>query len=294
MIWILLTVVLTLGALSVNNKQSLVKGATIKSIKKKETTGSYKGWVSADKISKIKYKKGLTISWKKVKKAKKYQVEVYRYSPVRDKWVIIKKKNVKKPKYLLTNIDKGVKYKIRIRSYKGGTYSKWSKLFTVKPKKNYTVIKTDKYHNPVEETKLDRFAAEEAFIKQNNLREKAGVLSIQWDENLYKICEIRAKQLAEDFSHDVSTVCSYFGNSKDGVHLGSENIASGYDTPAEAINGWKNSSGHFNTLKNSKWKTGAIAAYYSGENWYWVAIYEDYTSQELIELNRKYGTVKLQ
>lgn len=291
---LLLTVTLIGGVPSALNGQNIVKGATIKTIKKKEATGTYKGWVSADKISKIRYKKGLTISWKKVKKAKKYQVEVHRYSPVRSKWVRIKKKNVKKPQYLLTDVDKGVKYKIRIRSYKGKSYSKWSKMFTVKPKKDYYVIRTDKYHNPVETAELDRFAAEEAFVLQNKLRKEAGVSEIKWDENLYKICEIRAKELSDDFSHNVSTICSYFGNGYDGVQLGGENIASGYETPQKAMNGWKNSSGHYNALINEKWKTGAVAAYYTGTHWYWVAIFEKYTSEELLELNAKYGKIKLQ
>lgn len=290
MVVLFITVVLLFG-----NMQGMtqVQGATIKTIKKKEATGTYKGWVSASKLSKIKYKKGLTISWKKVKKAKKYQVEVYRYSPVRIKWVRIKKKTVKKASYLLTNVDKGVKYKIRIRSYKNKSYSKWSKKFTVKPKKDYYVIKTDKNHNPVESEKMDRFAAEEAFILQNKLRKDAGVSEIQWDENLYKICEIRAKQLSKDFSHNVSTVCSYFGNGYDGVQLGGENIADGYETPQKVINGWRKSASHYNALKNQKWKTGAIASYYSGERWYWVAIFEQYTSEELLELNERYGKVKL-
>ncbi len=290
MVVLLLTVVLLFGNTS---GVTQVQGATIKTIKKKEATGTYKGWVSASKLSKIKYKKGLTISWKKVKKAKKYQVEVYRYSPVRIKWVSIKKKTAKKASYLLTNVDKGVEYKIRIRSYKNKSYSKWSKKFTVKPRKDYYVIKTDKNHNPVESAKMDRFAAEEAFMLQNKLRKDAGVSEIQWDENLYKICEIRAKQLSKDFSHNVSTVCSYFGNGYDGVKLGGENIASGYETPQKAMNGWKNSNGHYNALKNVKWKTGAIASYYSGEHRYWVAIFEQYTSEELLELNEKYGKVKL-
>lgn len=270
-----------------------VYGATVKSIKKKEATGTYKGWVSADKVSKIKYKKGLTISWKKVKKAKKYQVEVYRYSPVRKKWVRIKKKTVKKPKYLLTDIEKGVKYKLRIRSYKNNSYSKWSKMFTVKPKKDYNAVKTDKYHNVIDVPKLDRFAAEEAFILQNKLRKEAGVAEIQWDENLYKICEIRAKELAEDYSHDRTTMCNYFGDEYGGLKYGKENIASGYETPKKAMNGWKNSSGHYNALKDEKWKTGAIAAF-CDENlhWYWAAIFKEETSEELMELNKKYGKVK--
>lgn len=290
MVVLLLTVVLLFGNTS---GMTQVQGATIKTIKKKEATGTYKGWVSASKLSKIKYKKGLTISWKKVKKAKKYQVEVYRYSPVRIKWVRIKKKTVKKASYLLTNVDKGVKYKIRIRSYKNKSYSKWSKKFTVKPKKDYYVIKTDKNHNPVESAKMDWFAAEEAFILQNKLRKDAGVSEIQWDENLYKICEIRAKELEKDYGHDITTICNYFGNGYDGVRFGGENIASGYETPKEAMNGWRNSSGHYNALKNVKWKTGAIASYYTGTHWFWVAIFEEYTSEELLVLNEKYGKVKL-
>lgn len=285
-VFLLLTVVVMLG----NANTSY--GATIKKITKKEATGTYKGWVAADKLSKIKYKKGLMISWKKIKKAKRHQVEVYRYSPVRKKWVSLTKKKVKKTKYLLTNVDKGVKYKLRIRSYKGTSYSKWSKMFTVKPKKDYYVIKTDKNHNPLEPKKIDRFAAEEAFILQNQLRKEAGVSIIQWDENLYQICEVRAKEISKDFSHNVSTVCSFLGNGYDGVKLGGENIASSYNTPKKVMKGWKNSSGHYNALKNEKWKTGAIAAYCDGTHWYWVSIFQQYTSEELLELNENYGTVK--
>lgn len=290
MVVLLLTVVLLFGN---TLGETQVQGATIKTIKKKEATGTYKGWVSASKLSNIKYKKGFTISWKKVKKAKKYQVEVYRYSPVKIKWVRIKKKTVKKASYLLTNVDKGVKYKIRIRSYKNNSYSNWSKKFPVKPKKDYYVIKTDKNHNPVESAKMDRFAAEEAFILQNKLRKDAGVSEIQWDENLYKLAQIRAKELEKDYSHSYTARCNYFGNGYDGVRLGGENIATGYETPKNAVNGWKNSTGHYNALKNVKWKTGAIASYYTGTHWFWVSVFEEYTSEELLEHNEKYGKVKL-
>ena len=108
-----------------------------------------------------------------------------------------------------------------------------------------------------------------------------------------KICIKYAKQISKDYRHDTTTVCNYFGNGYDGVRFGGENIASGYETPKKAMNGWKNSSGHYNALKNEKWKTGAIAAYYSGECWYWVAVFEEYASEELVEFNDKYGKEKL-
>ena len=47
-----------------------------------------------------------------------------------------------------------------------------------------------------------QYAAEQAFVLQNEYRKSAGKQSIVWSDVLYEICKARAKELVNDFSHN--------------------------------------------------------------------------------------------
>ena len=56
-----------------------------------------------------------------------------------------------------------------------------------------------------------------------------------------------------------------------------ENIAVGYPTPAEVVNGWKNSSGHYANMVSDKYnKLGVgMSKLQTGSNEYWTQIFTD-------------------
>lgn len=270
----------------------------VKKYKKKAAYGTYKGWkdyfdVQDGKPSKIKYKKGINISWKKIKGAKKYEVQVYRYSPVRDKWVVIQNKTVKKTKFVLTDVKAKETYKFKVRAVKTINkkkyYSSYSKSFKIKPKMSYSIVKTDKNYNPISKAGYDRFEAEKAFVKQNEYRRQAGVPELVWNEELYEIAKIRAKESSvegcephyrPDGKYCDVTFKEYLGVEKfeyykkiakedtqydSGIVPFSENWARGQRTGREVVKDWYDSEGHKECMLNIDWNYGAIAVYSSGE-----------------------------
>lgn len=273
----------------------------VNGIKKSYKISSYKGWVSATKMAKIKYKQGVKISWKKVKGASGY--EVYTYGVASKKW--LKVKTTKKNSYLLTNILGRDKLKIKVRAYKkiGGEkeYGKYSKTINFKK----TLGHTKKYYNNQIKPFYDRYAGETAFILQNKERVKAGSDEIVWSEELYNICYERCKDLTKDFSHDKfeSTALAYlkktYGISdleyeyeEDGYTLGAflvtgENIAIGQGDCYEVIDSWKRSKGHYMNMKTNSHKSGAIATYRTKTTQMWVAIFSDIDLDQYIKENYK-------
>lgn len=138
----------------------------------------------------------------------------------------------------------------------------------------------------------DRYAAEQAFVLQNEYRKSAGKQSIVWSNVLYEICKARAKELVNDFSHNkfISTSTELlekkYGLKDDGIpydgddgyihyhmYANAENIAMGYYTYKSAMEGWKSSPGHYRNIIDEEHRAGAIACYKQGGNTYWVAIF---------------------
>jgi uncharacterized protein YkwD len=238
-----------------------------------------------------KYVTGFKISWKKVSGAKGYKV--YAYGVASKKWRCIK--TTKKTSYTLTRLVSKSKAKIKVRAYKNNpdgstTFGKFSKSVNCKAKDD--VYKASK-NGKLKKSFHDRYAAEQAFVLQNKMRRDAGVSNIVWSERLYELCEIRAKQVSKDFSHDKfrSASESYlkqFGindryvyhREEDGSYglsiIGTENIADGQMNYKSAMQSWKNSKPHYGNLKNKDHVSGAIACYMSKDTGIcWVAIFSD-------------------
>ena len=76
-------------------------------------------------------KKRITVKYKKVSGATGFQI---RYKKEKGKWVIKKYKGNKSCSKVFKKLKKGKKYSVQIRVVKGRTYSNWSKIKTVKVK----------------------------------------------------------------------------------------------------------------------------------------------------------------
>ena len=274
-------------------------------IKVSAVTKKYKTIKDASlKKTSVKYRAGYKITWKKVKNILGYKV--YVYYPAVKQWKCVK--TTKKNKYTLTNLLTNEKVKLKVSAYKStdngaNEQGKFSKTVTVKTK-SLTYVK--KFNGKIKKGFHDRVAAENAFIVQNGYRTKEGADKIEWSDALYKICLIRAKQISKNFSHNGWSDTAfdflhknygideeyYWYKDDNGMEYGEpyvsgENIAMGATNYKEAMKQWKNSLGHYNNLKSTSHKSGAIACYESGNGTYWVALFSDINVDKILNETSK-------
>ncbi len=249
----------------------------VKKLKKKTKYSYYKGVKSVKKNGKpnwgkIKYQYGIKLIWSKVKNAKGY--EVYRYENAKGCWTKIK--TVKKPTYTLTNMLEGEKVKIKVRAYKktknGNEYGKYSDVLSFTTKNMYTKI----YKNGKTKGFFSKWASEDAFVIQNDMRVKVGAKPLKWSDRIYEIASLRAYMMAtkdglthKGLDRDIKSIFAKY-KVKDNklkedkywkLDMLAENVAGAFKTPKTVVAGWKNSKGHYKNMVNEDYNTGAIAVY---------------------------------
>ena len=110
----------------------------------------------------------------------------------------------------------------------------------------------------------------------NEERAKYGLAALIQDDGAQNVAHVRAKEIVQSFSHTRPDGSSCFTAASDlGVTYRSagENIAYGYATPAQVVNGWMNSEGHRknnrkNILSASYTKIG-VGSYSANGVMYW-------------------------
>lgn len=275
----------------------------VKKLKKKTKYSYYKGVKSVKKNGKpnwgkIKYKYGIKLTWSKVKNAKGY--EVYRYENAKGCWTKIK--TVKKPTYTLTNMLEGEKVKIRVRAYKktksGNEYGKYSGVLSFKTKDMYTKI----YKNVKTKGFFSKWASEDAFVIQNDMRVKVGAKPLKWSDRIYEIASLRAYMMAtkdglthKGLDRDIKSIFAKY-KVKDNklkedkyweLDMLAENVAGAFETPKTVVASWKNSKGHYKNMVNEDYNTGAIAVYrvYDFKKNYmtkWCSDFSDYSDYDYL------------
>ncbi len=249
----------------------------VKKLKKKTKYSYYKGVKSVKKNGKpnwgkIKYQYGIKLIWSKVKNAKGY--EVYRYENAKGCWTKIK--TGKKPTYTLTNMLEGEKVKIKVRAYKktknGNEYGKYSDVLSFTTKNMYTKI----YKNGKTKGFFSKWASEDAFVIQNDMRVKAGAKPLKWSDRIYEIASLRAYMMAtkdglthKGLDRDIKSLFAKY-KVKDNklkedkywkLDMLAENVAGAFKTPKTVVASWKNSKRHYKNMVNEDYNTGAIAVY---------------------------------
>ena len=249
----------------------------VKKLKKKTKYSYYKGVKSVKKNGKpnwgkIKYQYGIKLIWSKVKNAKGY--EVYRYENAKGCWTKIK--TVKKPTYTLTNMLEGEKVKIKVRAYKktknGNEYGKYSDVLSFTTKNMYTKI----YKNGKTKGFFSKWASEDAFVIQNDMRVKVGAKPLKWSDRIYEIASLRAYMMAtkdglthKGLDRDIKSIFAKY-KVKDNklkedkywkLDMLAENVAGEFKTPKTVVASWKNSKRHYKNMVNEDYNTGAIAVY---------------------------------
>lgn len=148
---------------------------------------------------------------------------------------------------------------------------------TVKAKK--TIAK----QNDVNKTRVDvqpapvSNYASEVLSLVNQERQKYGLPGLVLDQKLCGAADQRAKEIASLFSHtrpdgtDCFTVLNEFGIS---FRACGENIAAGYTTAQEVVDGWMSSPGHRANILSNKFGSLGVGCVSSGKP-YWVQLFTD-------------------
>lgn len=106
----------------------------------------------------------------------------------------------------------------------------------------------------------------------NKERVSAGLLPLLWADELTDTAHLRAREIAQVFSHTRPNGQDCFSAFPKiaGMTTYGENIAAGYPTPAAVVNGWMNSPGHRANILNSDFLEIAVGCYRKGTTYYWV------------------------
>ena len=106
----------------------------------------------------------------------------------------------------------------------------------------------------------------------NAEREKAGLKALDADIGATNVAHIRAKEIVQSFSHTRPDGRTCFTAASDlGVsyRTAGENIAYGYATPEQVVNGWMNSEGHRKNILSPSFTKIGIGCYESNGVLYW-------------------------
>ncbi len=101
--------------------------------------------------------------------------------------------------------------------------------------------------------------AQQVFQLTNSERSGAGGSPLQWDAEASRAAQAHAFDMAgrDYFDHDTPEGWSFVDRlsmtGASGFSGGGENIAWGYSSPAAAVQGWKNSPGHWANMTNSSY-----------------------------------------
>ena len=111
--------------------------------------------------------------------------------------------------------------------------------------------------------------SEEVFRLTNVEREKHGLPAFKKITVLDEIAFVRAWELIPCYSHnrpDGSSCFTAYDEADLKYSAAAENIAAGYRTPQEVVNGWMNSSGHRSNILNEELEYLGVGFYCDSEN----------------------------
>lgn len=106
----------------------------------------------------------------------------------------------------------------------------------------------------------------------NAERAKQGLSALSKNDGAVNVARVRAKEIVSSFSHTRPDGRSCFTAASDlGVtyRTAGENIAYGYSTPAQVVNGWMNSEGHRKNILSKSFSKIGVGCYSSGGVLYW-------------------------
>lgn len=102
----------------------------------------------------------------------------------------------------------------------------------------------------------------------NEVRESKGRKSLVMDGAALEHAMVRAAQISIYFAHSQPDGAGIGYGCK--TNISSENIAGGYSTPEEAVNGWINSVGHYSAMIKSDYVSTGIGVFCVNGLYFWI------------------------
>lgn len=119
---------------------------------------------------------------------------------------------------------------------------------------------------------------EEMLVLINRERAAVGAAPLTLDDKLCQAAQVRAQELVQSYSHtrpDGRDCYTAMDEASVTYRAAAENIAAGYFSVSEVMDGWMNSEGHRTNLLNTKYSRVGIGFYYSsgGYKTNWVQMF---------------------
>ena len=145
---------------------------------------------------------------------------------------------------------------------------------------------------PAPQMSEEQFAAE-IFRLTNVERTKYGEPLVQTNDDLNRAAMQRAREISIKFSHtrpDGTNALTVFGEYN---HIpdnnAAENIAAGFTSPQDVVDGWMGSSGHRVSLLNTYSTHLGVGVYKSGATYYCVQLFTAYGEKEKLTIDANGG-----
>ena len=138
--------------------------------------------------------------------------------------------------------------------------------------KNYDLIYPgQKINIPLTDASVTAYEKEVVRLV-NDIRRERGLNELSYDWELGRVARYKSEDMRKNsyFSHTSPTYGSPFQMMKNfGINYRSaaENIAKGYATPQDVVNGWMNSSGHRANILNPQFTHIGVGYVQEGKHW---------------------------
>lgn len=111
----------------------------------------------------------------------------------------------------------------------------------------------------------------------NEERAKNGQAPLEIDDQLMEVAMQRAAECAVSYSHTRpnGTSCMAIFPPDAGASTMAENIAAGFDTPSQVMNGWNHSAGHHGNIIDSSFTSIGVGCFYANGVYYWTQNFSD-------------------
>ena len=113
---------------------------------------------------------------------------------------------------------------------------------------------------------FDISAGQAAVDLVNEIRAENGLGTLTWDDALYESAKVRAAEASIVWSHTRPDGSSW--STVSGVCQG-ENLAKGFATAQEAVDGWMTSQGHKDNILRDGFTRTAVAFFCTENGWFW-------------------------
>jgi len=104
-----------------------------------------------------------------------------------------------------------------------------------------------------------RSKALEAADLINEMRENAGLETLDWDLNLEQTADVRSEEASDVFSHTRPNGNAW--NTVNSKIQGGENLAYGFNDAQDVVDAWTDSPTHYDNMMYSEFTKGAISIY---------------------------------